>query len=61
LSGHSKKSITSLSKSMMTPTFKESVKNLPSPFGDGKSSKRILDITLDFFKRGDLKVPEKRK
>ena len=58
LSGYSGKSILDLSAKMMLPEFKKSLESLQSPFGDGSSSKRMIEITKKYCEAGKLKVPE---
>ncbi|WP_457752438.1 non-hydrolyzing UDP-N-acetylglucosamine 2-epimerase [Thermococcus sp.] len=40
--------------------FYESMSKAPNPFGDGKSGKRIVEILLDLYKRGELNVRSSR-
>ncbi len=59
ISGYSGKRIIELVDELISPRFKETVKNLPSPFGDGKASNRILEITKAAFEKNELKLPDK--
>lgn len=59
ISGYSGKRIMELVDEFLSPKFTETVKHLPSPFGDGTASRQILEITKNVFERGELKVPEK--
>jgi GDP/UDP-N,N'-diacetylbacillosamine 2-epimerase (hydrolysing) len=42
--GYSQKEIEKAIKKALDPAFKKSLEKLPNPYGDGKSSKRIVDI-----------------
>ena len=46
VSGHNKSEITKAINKALSKKFKDKLKNLKNPYGNGRSSKKIVDILL---------------
>ena len=57
LSGYSKEGVISLVEKIEKENIREKIKNIDSPFGDGKASERIAKICSDYLE-GKIKMPK---